>query len=291
MAEYTYPIDSFNMSSTIVYGDFGSEVTALSGANKTLTVKTADLRLNQGEVIEDITLTGEYSLSGGYSYVVHAGGLPFYDGSVSLDTTSFTEGQDFTVQMYFCLDRVALGDGAQTVESSTVTKTMYFYDMQLTITTRQTIVQLTAPHNLLLNGEEFDLSGQQRDMPLVLSWDQPSSEGIAGYEILRCTFPSSDYELFASTTGETSCQISSGSKGYESHTYKVKAIAANDSGYTDAELSDESRITLTKFTNVHYYHDGRWYLGEVNYYDGSTWLQKAGQNYHNGSAWVMPGFN
>ena len=167
---------------------------------------------------------------------------------------------------------------------------MYFYNMALTITTEQTITQLPAPRNLRLNDEPSGFSGLQRDVGLTLSWDASGSEGVAGYEVWRCLYPSTAYQRYATTTGRTYCTVFTGSKGYMAHTYVVKAIADSSGLYTDSDFSEESIIAMTKFTNVHYYHDGRWLLGEVSYYDGSAWKQEGGLKYYDGSAWKLPGF-
>ena len=112
MAEYVYTADNFNLTSTITFGDFGSEVTYLSGASKTIAFGTSRLQLAAGEVIRSVVLTGSFSITGGYSYTVHANGEGFYNGTLNLDPAAYVAGQDWSVLIYFILDRVAPGDGS-----------------------------------------------------------------------------------------------------------------------------------------------------------------------------------
>lgn len=137
MAEYVYTVNSFSLTSTITYGDFGSEVTSLSPGSTTMAFATSDLVLAEGESITQAILTAEYYMSSGNSSgdeVIRVNGSNF-DGTCQLDLTEFVEGQDWNVDFYFCLAYEALGDNALTVESSSVTKTMSFNNVTLTITT------------------------------------------------------------------------------------------------------------------------------------------------------------
>ena len=137
MAEYIYTVDKFSLNSTITYGDFGSEVTSLSSGSTNMTFPTSDLVLAEGESITQAILTADYYMSSGSSSgdeVVKVNGLNF-DGTCQLDVSEFVEGQNWGVSFYFCLAYKALGDNALTVESLSVTKTMSFNNVKLTIMT------------------------------------------------------------------------------------------------------------------------------------------------------------
>ena len=137
MAEHIYIADSFGLSSTITYGDFGSEVTNLRAAANTVTFPTSDLTLVKGESITRAILTADYYMSTGSSSgdeEISVNGS-YFNGTHQLDVSEFTEGQNWGVNFYFCLANKALGDNALTVEYSSVTKTVTFYNIVLTITT------------------------------------------------------------------------------------------------------------------------------------------------------------
>lgn len=137
MAEYIYTVDDFSLSSTIVYGDFGSEVTKLNGGSTTKVFGTSDIVLAAGEFVKRAILSATFSWTGSRNYneTIKANGLNFSTGTRKLDVSDFVEGTDWTIEFYFCLAYKALGDSALTAESSSVTKSLSFRNVTLTITT------------------------------------------------------------------------------------------------------------------------------------------------------------
>lgn len=151
-----------------------------------------------------------------------------------------------------------------------------------------------SPANVYLNGAAADLSGQQRDSAATLSWDAVASVLVTGYEVWSSNAADGIYAFLGAVTADdggvipTELIVRTGSKGFETQHFKVKAVTTPDTDYLDSELSDATRAMATKRTNVHYYDGARWLLAMPNHYSGS-WKQTEGMKYFNGSTWVVPG--
>ena len=87
----------------------------------------------------------------------------------------------------------------------------------------------------------------------------------------------------------TELTVRTGSKGFETLYYKVKAVTTQDTDYLDSGLSTDTRSMATKRTNVHYYNGTRWLLAECKYYDGGAWEESEGAKYYDGTQWIVPG--
>lgn len=154
--------------------------------------------------------------------------------------------------------------------------------------------QVDAPVNLYLNDEAADLGGLQRDFSATLSWDAVVSPLVTGYEVWSSDTADGEYAMYnAVSAGEdgtvpTQLSVRTGSKGFQTVCFKVKAVTTPDTDYLDSALSDGNRSMATKRTNVHYYDGTRWLLAMPNHYSGS-WKQTEGMKYFNGSTWVVPG--
>lgn len=153
------------------------------------------------------------------------------------------------------------------------------------------VTTVESPANVYLNGADNDLVGLQRDTAATLSWDAVESKLVTGYEVWRSNEINGTYMFLGSVVAgdngiiPTELVVRTGSKGFETLYFKVKAITTPDTDYLDSELSDAIRAIATKRTNVHYYDGVRWLLAAPNYYSDS-WKQTEGMKYYNGKQWV-----
>jgi hypothetical protein len=154
--------------------------------------------------------------------------------------------------------------------------------------------KVDAPANIYLNGAAADLDSQQRDVSAVLSWDAVVSPIVTGYEVWGCGTIDGEYSfLSAVSAGDggaipTELPVSSGSRGFVTTYYKVKAVTTPDTDFLDSELSNDERMVSTKRTNVHYFDGTRWLLAMPNHYNNG-WTQTEGMKYYDGTQWIVPG--
>lgn len=151
-----------------------------------------------------------------------------------------------------------------------------------------------APADVYLNGSAANLSGQQRDASVTLSWDAVTSSLVTGYEVWRCDTADGEYVFAGAVTAvddgtiPTELVVNTGRKGFYEIFFKVKAVTIPDTDYLDSDLSANYRSIATKRTNVHYYDGTRWLLAMPNHYDDS-WTQTEGMKYYDGRQWIVPG--
>lgn len=152
--------------------------------------------------------------------------------------------------------------------------------------------KVDSPSVLYLNGEETNLFDQQRDKSNTLSWSAVENALVTGYEAWSCDTVDGNYAfLGAVSAGDdgaipTELTVRTGSKGFETLYYKVKAVTTPDTDYLDSDLSADTRSMATKRTNVHYYDGTLWLLAGCKNYNNSVWEESEVVKYYDGIKWV-----